>query len=59
MTEIELDRCPFCGGEARVLNGNFSFMASVECYDCGANVRAIDEEDAVSMAIDKWNKRVK
>ena len=58
MIELELKRCPFCNGEAEVRNGNFPFMATVACVDCGAEVRVISEgNDAVEKAIEKWNRR--
>ena len=57
-TMIELKRCPFCGGEARVLHGGLKFMASVECVKCGATVKAVSEVlDPVAVAVQKWNMR--
>lgn len=54
----ELDNCPFCGGSARILHGGLLCMASVECSNCGASVKAIsDSEDPVEMAVQKWNNR--
>ena len=56
---IEIEPCPFCGGEARILHGGLRCMATVECCKCGASVKAIsDSEDPVLLAIEKWNKRV-
>lgn len=58
-TMIELKRCPFCDGDAVIRNGNFPFMATVACQDCGAEVRVIsDKNDPVLLAIMKWNRRV-
>ena len=55
---IELKRCPFCGGEARVLHGGLKFMTSVECVKCGATVKAVSEVlDPVAVAVQKWNMR--
>lgn len=54
---FELDECPFCGGEARILHGGLKFMATVECCDCGAEIKAIDENDPVKLAVEKWNRR--
>lgn len=56
---VEIKRCPFCDGEARVLHGGLAFMAAVECKDCGAKVDVIsDKDDPVLLAIMKWNRRV-
>jgi len=54
---FELKKCPFCSGEAVIRNGNFSFMATIACLDCGAEVRVISEENAVEKAVEKWNRR--
>ena len=54
----ELESCPFCGGEARILHGGLRCMATVECCKCGASVKAIDEMNPVLLAVEKWNKRV-
>ena len=56
-TMFELKKCPFCGGEAVIRNGNFSFMATIACQDCDAEVRVISEENAVAKAVEKWNRR--
>lgn len=55
---IEIEQCPFCGGEARILHGGLRCMATVECCKCGASVKAIDEMNPVLLAVEKWNKRV-
>lgn len=55
---IDIKRCPFCDGEARVLHGGLAFKAAVECKDCGAKVDVIsDKNDPVLLAIMKWNRR--
>ena len=55
---IEIEPCPFCGGEARILHGGLRCMATVECCRCGASVKAIsDSDDPVDMAVKKWNTR--
>ena len=56
-TMIELKKCPFCDGEAVIRNGNFSFMVTIACQDCGAEIRVISEENAVEKAVEKWNRR--
>ena len=53
----ELEYCPFCGGEAVIRNGNFSFMVTIACKDCDAEIRVISEENAVEKAVEKWNTR--
>jgi len=59
MTDIEtkLDRCPFCGGIARVAEwmkyGQMHFTAN--CTKCDAT--ATDSRDALS-ALKAWNRRV-
>ena len=54
---FELDRCPFCGGIAQILHGGLRCMATVECSNCGAAVKAIDDKDPVRIAVEKWNTR--
>lgn len=58
--EPYLEHCPFCGGEARLLHGGLSFMASIECTKCGASLKRIMEDgsDPVPSLIKAWNKRV-
>ena len=55
---INLDACPFCGGEA-VLNAysdsEGKLNAYVVCRSCGAQVAFFDEIDA---AVNAWNSRV-
>ena len=62
-------RCPFCGGkdhktvarsfyESQFNDGS----AFVECLNCGANLwnfphKAMTYDEAVSLAVQKWNRR--
>lgn len=56
--KIRLFRCPFCGGRPEIRHGGFTFMATIACTKCGAEVKKIDEYDAVGKAVDGWNARV-
>ena len=55
---VRLRRCPFCGGSARVYYGGLYLVGTVQCTKCYAKIGVMDENDAVSEAIKKWNKRV-
>lgn len=58
----ELEVCPCCGAEAvletmRVRKG---WEADIQCTDCGLNMHTITldtEEEAITVATDKWNRR--
>ena len=54
MTETNLKRCPFCGGEA-VMLGEDDGMYQVVCPNCAANIDNYDYEK--EEAAEKWNKR--
>lgn len=53
MSEYKLKPCPFCGGEAKVMNMGYPHW--VFCKNCYAKVhgRTHDEKDSV----DAWNRR--
>ena len=57
----ELKRCPFCGGEARILTSVFFRSdACVKCKKCGASTlvhSSASNEDAKLNAIKAWNTR--
>ena len=48
----ELLRCPFCGGEARVIGAGESYW--VRCSGCGAEIAICDSKPE---AIAAWNRR--
>lgn len=58
----DLDKCPFCGGEAtmrRVYDKNTEFAQAV-CTECGATgqrVAASLDYCAVDLAAEAWNRR--
>ena len=54
---INLDSCPFCGGEAQLSAFllNKELITSVYCTSCGAEIRACDSIDD---AVNNWNSRV-
>ena len=58
---FRLRKCPFYGGSPSIINGGFTFKASVECTKCGASTTAIVDngENAIYSAVEKWNSRVK
>ena len=45
-------KCPFCGGEARVVIAIESYW--VRCFDCGAEIAICDTKPE---AIAAWNRR--
>ena len=49
----ELLKCPFCGGEARVVIANESYW--VRCFDCGAEIAICYSKPE---AIAAWNRRM-
>lgn len=56
---IELKRCPFCGGEAKLLEHTFSHgdpCFGVECTQCGAWSYQWNTDEARAAAA--WNRRV-
>lgn len=50
--KLELERCPFCGGEARLI-GHSPY--SITCCKCRATTVVCDTPEK---AIDAWNNRV-
>ena len=55
MSEIKLLPCPFCGGEARVVENNFrTDTYSVRCKNCYAES---DRYHTQEEAIKQWNTR--
>ena len=52
--EIELKRCPFCGGKAEML-GDDDKVYQVLCPNCNANIEEYDYEKNVSA--ERWNSR--
>lgn len=59
---IELEKCPCCGGKARFYKaaGFISVSAEVRCTVCGLRTmefRSQSMEDAKRMAAISWNRR--
>ena len=54
----ELKRCPFCGGEAKLMKMGYPHW--VYCEDCGARVhgRVVGEVDGEKASVEAWNRRV-
>ena len=48
-----LKSCPFCGGEAEMIETLF-YDYIVECEICGASTSYCDSEE---MAVEAWNRR--
>lgn len=61
---VTLKPCPFCGGEATLIEGYWSsgswHWPDVVCNDrkCGASKQAIDHDFCKKEAIASWNTRV-
>lgn len=71
--ETDLEKCPFCGGEAELkfsqhAFGGESYTARVECKECGASTaqalsgkmmfgKYVTLDEAIIKARDRWNKR--
>ena len=57
MTDISLKLCPFCGGEAQLID--MRCLHWVCCIECGARVQSTKfAEEGDAEAIAKWNRRV-
>lgn len=54
----ELKKCPFCGGEAEIVDikGRESALHvfDIYCMECGVN---IEKSDCLEDAVDRWNER--
>lgn len=57
MNEVKLKRCPFCGGEAEIIEveGNEPETICIQCSSCGVSVHHKWLEPEV--LIDYWNRR--
>lgn len=55
--EVELRKCPFCGGEAKIIDISSSYITHVwiECPKCLSRTVAFCNKEE---AIDAWNRRV-
>ena len=49
---MEIKKCPFCGGEARMHDHLVSYY--IECVNCKAGI----EQRTDTQAIEAWNRRV-
>ncbi len=64
MNNIEIKRCPFCGGAARIITTvlNHEPWAYVQCNHCKAATRSfIDKDhdgDFIFDAAEAWNRRM-
>ena len=54
MSKTELRKCPFCGGEARII-GAVGTVFWVKCTECGAETQS---EITKQRAAERWNRRV-
>ena len=53
MSKTELRKCPFCGGEARII-GSVGTVFWVKCKECGAETHG---EITKQRATEMWNRR--
>ncbi len=53
--KTELKPCPFCGGEAKIVNDEEFEVFFAICKHCNASTRLFDDE---VVAIEAWNRRV-
>lgn len=59
MSEIKLKPCPFCGGEATLINTTTLGMEckSVMCMKCKAKVNNFEGSNTATKACEAWNRR--
>lgn len=59
MDEINIKPCPFCGGEAKLVDYGISGKYKVvQCLECGARTRLFDPEIfRGGNAVEAWNRR--
>ena len=59
MSGIKLKPCPFCGGEATLINTTALGMdcKSVMCMRCKAKVTNFGGNNTASKACEAWNRR--
>jgi len=50
----KLRECPFCGGEAKWINPNYT-IGNIFCKECGTSTQTMH----ITMAIKVWNTRAK
>lgn len=64
MDENNLKPCPFCGGEASIIQKSWDLFITgvrIECDECGASTGWTSGailRDVQKRAIETWNKRV-
>lgn len=61
MNDIKLKPCPFCGGEAALIENGFYNSCLVKCTKCGAETSEVEGVGFYILgfeAAEKWNKRV-
>lgn len=57
---VELKRCPFCGGKARLFVGDGVRVICAKCY-AGTMILTDNmecESNAVETVVEAWNRRV-
>ena len=56
MTEMNLKSCPFCGGEAEIIDDAMGTVSRCQC--CGAeNGNGVYGKEGHKLAVKDWNKR--
>ena len=57
-TELELERCPFCGGKAIIEKYDYGYHIGCNQYGCFCDIEGSPFWDSEEDAAEAWNCRV-